>query len=474
MEVNKKPTIQEAESMLRDQHEVDEFFIGIQTLTSEMDPELAQIDAILDDEVIFQMIKCDLSKRYPNTTETGRPSTPVEVILRMLVVKRLFDLSYEKTERYVRDSLVLRRFCRVYFEKVPDDTTLIRWANQITPETLEALNARVTEIATEMKVTRGRKLRTDGTVVESNIHYPTDSSLLNDGVRVISRTLKRAQTMLGDAAGLAKEVFRDRTRSAKRAARKIANLARQSGKAAEQNYRRLVKTTKASLQQAQQVRDALVTQADAAADALRETLDTFIPRVQRVIEQTQRRVFNGEKVPAKEKLVSLFEPHTQIIKRGKLNPDTEFGRKIWLDEVDGGIISGYRILDGNPADCEQWQPSLDHHVNQFARPPDQASADRGVYSAPNEAYAQDLGVKRVILPKRGAKSEARRRHEKQRWFRRGRRWHAGVEGRISVVKRKHGMDRCLDHGEEGFGRWVGWGIIAANLDVMGRTLAARA
>jgi len=301
--------------MLRDQHEVDEFFIGIQSLTSEMEPELAQIDTILDDEVIIQMIKSDLSKRHPRTMETGRPSTPVEVILRMLVVKRLFAFSYEKTERHVRDSLVLRRFCRVYFEDVPDDTTLMRWANQIAPETLEVLNARVTEIATELKVTRGRKLRTDGTVVESNIHYPTDSSLLNDGVRVISRTLKRAQKMLGDAVGLAKEVFRDRTRSAKRAARKIANTARQSGKAAKQSYRRLVKTAQASLRQAQQVRDAMAAQADQAGDALRETLDTFIPRIQQVIEQTQRRVFEGEKVPAEEKLVSLFKPHTSLSRK---------------------------------------------------------------------------------------------------------------------------------------------------------------
>jgi IS5 family transposase len=280
--------------------------------------------------------------------------------------------------------------------------------------------------------------------------------------------------MLDDAVGLAKEVFRDRTRSAKREARKIANTARQSGKAAKQSYRRLVKTAQASLRQAQQVRDAMAAQADQAGDALRETLDTFIPRIQQVIEQTQRRVFEGEKVPAEEKLVSLFKPHTQIIKRGKANQDTEFGHKVWIDEVDGGIISAYRVLDGNPADCEQWQPSLNHHVQQFARPPDQASADRGVYSEPNETYAQDLGVKRVILPKRGTKSDARRQHEQQRWFRRGRRWHAGVEGRISVIKRKHGMDRCLDHGEAGFGRWVGWGIVAANLDVMGRTLAARA
>jgi IS5 family transposase len=460
--------------MLRDRYEVDAFFMRIQTLTSEMEPELAQIDAILDDEAIFQMIKRDMSQRYPQTPQTGRASTPVEVILRMLVVKRLFGFSYAQTEYHVRDSLVLRRFCRVYFEAVPDDTTLIRWANQIQPRTLEALNARVTAIATAMKVTRGRKLRTDGTVVETHIHYPTDNGLLSDGVRVLSRVLKRTQHILDGAPGLAKAVFRDRTRSARHAAREVFRRSRRGREATQPAYRRLVKITNASLQQARQVREALHAQASAVADALREQLDAFIPRIEQVIAQTTRRVFDGEQVPAEDKLVSLFEPHTQIVKRGKLNRNVEFGHKVWLDEVDGGIISHYRILDGNPPDDIQWQPSLDQHGKQFARPPDLASADRGVYSASNEAYAADLGVRRVILPKPGHRSEARRRHERQRWFRRGRRWHAGVEGRISVLKRKFGLGRCLDHGAEGFDRWVGWGILAANLDVMGRTLAARA
>jgi len=459
--------------MLRDRYEEDKFFMDIQVLTSEMEPQLAPIDTILDDDDLFQMITHDFAQRYPQTMQTGRPSTPVEVSLRMLVVKRLYNWSYEKTVWHVRDSLVLRRFCRVYFEDVPDDKTLLRWANLIAPETLEALNARVTTIATELKVTRGRKLRTDGTVVETNIHHPTDSSLLADGVRVLSRTLKRAQQVLQETTDLGQAPFRDRTRSAKRAARRIANQARQSSTAVKNLYRRLVDTTKASVGQAQRVLEALKEATGAAAQGLCETLETFIPRVEQVISQTTRRVFQDEPVPAAEKLVSLFEPHTAIIKRGKANRDTEFGRKVWLDEVDGGLISGYRILEGNPADCDQWQPSLDHHLQQFARPPDQASADRGVYSAPNETYAADLDVKRVILPKPGAKSDARRDHEHQRWFKRGRRWHAGIEGRISVGKRKHGLDRCLDHGEDGFARWVGWGVIAANLDVMGRALAAR-
>jgi len=206
---------------------------------------------------------------------------------------------------------------------------------------------------------------------------------------------------------------------------------------------------------------------------LKATLEQFIPRVEQVVAQTKRRVFEGEKVPASEKIVSIFEPHTAIICRGKANKPVEFGRKVWLDEVEGGIVSDYRILDGNPPDSRQWKPSLAHHVQLFGRPPYQASADRGVYSASNEAYAEQVGVKRVILPKPGYKSEARRQHERQRWFKRGRRFHAGVEGRISVLKRKHGLDRCLYHGDDGFGRWVGWGVIAGNLAVMGTALAAR-
>lgn len=457
--------------MLRDRYEIDKFFMNIQSLATEMDPELSQIDVLLDDDEIFQLVKHDLAQRYPKTMQTGRPSTPVEVILRMLVIKRLYNWSYQATERHVSDSLVLRRFCRLYFEPVPDDTTLIRWAGEIAPVTLEALNARVTAIAAALKVTRGRKLRTDGTVIETNIHHPTDSRLLADGVRVLSRTLKRAQGLLAGATDLTQAAFRDRSRSAKRAARQIAQIVRQGGAAAKKTYRRLVATAKASLRQAQQVSQALEPVASRQAERLRATLETFMPRTQQVIEQTVRRVFGGEKVPAEEKLVSLFEPHSDILKTGKAKHDVFFGHKVWLDEVDGGILSGYRVLDGNPGETDQWLPSLHHHIEQFSHPPWLASADRGLYSDDNEAQATTMGVKRIVLPKPGSKSEERRRHERRSWFRRGRRWHAGVEGRISVLKRKHGLRRCLDHGRAGFERWVGWGVMAANLSVIGRTLA---
>jgi len=454
--------------MLRDKYEVDKFFLGIQELTSEMEPELAQIDKILDDEAIYQMVKGDLAQRYPKTQQTGRKSTPVEVILRMLVVRHLYKLSYEKTEKTVQDSLVLRRFCRVYFENVPDDTTLMRWSNQIKPETLKALHDRIVQIAREQKVTRGRKLRTDGTVVETNIHYPTDSSLLNDGVRVLSRNLKRAQKVLGGGMEIGKSIFRDRSRSARKLKRQIEGLARRGTEKTKPLYQKLVTIARASVKQAQNVIEKLQAEQTKTTEALQQELQNFVARTQQVLEQTVGRVFKQKRVPASEKLVSIFEPHTDIIKRGKAGKPVEFGHKVWLDEVDGGIVSDYRILDGNPGDSDQWQPAIDKHIEQFGKAPDQASADRGVSSQPNEDYATNKGVKRVILPKAGYKSQRRRQHERLSWFRRGRRYHSGVEGRISVLKRKHGLDRCLNRGEDGFERWVGWGIIANNLTKIGR------
>jgi IS5 family transposase len=417
------------------------------------------------------MIRNDLAQRYPKTMTVGRKSTPVEVILRMLAVKHLYDLSYERTEFQVADSLVLRQFCRVYFQAPPDHSTLCRWANLIQPETLQAFNQRVLKLAIDSKLTRGRKLRMDGTVVETNIHHPTDSRLLADSVRVLGRTLTRAKKLLGSGTKLSQETFRNRHRSARRAAKKIAGLSRRGRAKLKPHYQRLVQAARATVRQAEQVLAEMGIQAGKQGLHLIETLQTFIPRAQQVLDQTVRRVFAGEKVPAAKKLVSIFEPHTDIIRRGKPNKETEFGHKVWLGEVEGGFITQYQVLDGNPADDSQWQPLLENHVQQFGQPPWQASADRGVHSADNEAFATKLGVKRVVLPKPGRKSETRRRHERQRWFWRGRRFHAGVEGRISVTKRKYGLSRCRNHLRTGFECWVGWGIVANNLTAMGRGLS---
>ena len=456
--------------MLRDRYETDKFFEAILEIAIEIEPILIKLDKILDDEEIYRLIRTDFSHRYEQTTQTGRNSTPVEVVLRMLAVKHLYNLSYEKTEQQVKDSLALRWFCRVYFEAVPDDTTLIKWANQVQPETLKAFNNRLTHLAVEVKVSKGRKLRTDGTVVESNIQSPRDSQLLVDSVRVLGRTLSRAKEIVGEQGELVKETFRNRIRSARKLGRRISyQLGKRTEAAKEagrQAYKCLIKTVQTTLKQAQQVTDALKQETSQPAQRLQESLDTFIPRVQQVIDQATRRVLHQEKVPASAKIVSIFEPHTDIICRNKTNKPVEYGHKVWLDEVEGGLVTDFRLLDGNPSDDTQWQPALDHHCQLFGRPPDQASADRGVHSADNERLADELGVKRIILPKPGYKSQHRKQHEKLPWFKRGRRWHNGVEGRISVLKRKYDMGRCLYHGQDGFQRWVGWAVIANNCHII--------
>jgi IS5 family transposase len=443
----------------------------VPALSFTLDRVLAQLDTLLDDDTLFQTVKADLAKRFPRTLIDGRPSTPVEVILRLLVIKHLYHWSYAQTVHWVSDSLVLRHFCRIYFERVPDATTLLRWANLIQPETLHAVLDHVVEFARQLKVTHGRKLRIDGTVVETNIHHPSDSTLLYDGVRVLGRTLRKAKQILREAPPAARKLFRDRTRSAKRQMKRIMETARQRGDAAEQAlhaaYQQLLEVTEAMVDQAQQVGAALHQQTSHAARRVRETLEHYVPLVEQVMRQTTRRVLHGEQVPAREKIVSLFEPQTAIIRKGKPGKPTEFGRVVWLDEVEGGIISRYDVLDGNPDETAQLPPSLDHHLQMFGRPPNLLAGDRGLYARENERYATKQGVKHIVLPKPGAKSAKRVAYEQQRWFRVGRNWRAGIEGRIHGLKRGQGLDRCRYHGDAGMERWVGWGVIAHDL----RTIA---
>ncbi len=461
--------------MIVDRYERVNLLEMVPKLTLEMEPKLAQLDRLLEDDVLFTKVKADLSKRYPNSSTLGRHSTPVEVILRMLIVRRLYNWSYEATEHNVSDSLVLRQFTRVYLEAVPDDTTLMRWAKLIGPQTLESLNERVVELARSLRVTRGRKLRTDGTVVETNIHYPTDSSLLADGVRVLGRLLGKAKAVVGE--GVKSGLFRDRSRSVRRLARSIGEMVRRRGQQVEGErkgaYERLLEIAEASRKQAGKVRESLLEQSGEIAEGLAQKLEHFEGLVGKVIEQTRRRVIEGESVPSAEKVVSIFEEHTSIIRRGKAGRDTEYGHKVWIDEVDGGIISGHRVLAGNPSDSTQLEPALENHKLVFGKPPELVSADRGVYSPENESKCERMGVLQACLPKPGRKSAEREAHERQKWFRRGMRYRAGVEGRISVMKRRGYLGRCRDKAEQGFVRWVGWGVLTANLETVARSLAFR-
>jgi len=236
--------------MIVDRYDPINLFEMIPKLNLKMEPELAQLDRLLEDDVLFERVKADLSRRYPNSARLGRHSTPVEVILRMLVVKRLYNWSYEQTEHFVSDSIVLRQFWRLYLEGAPDDTTLIRWANVIGSETVASLNDRAVELARSLKVTRGRKLRVDSMVVQTDIHHPTDSALLADGVRVLSRLLRRAKKALSaEVIGRLgkKEAFRTRNRSVRRVSQRLHRIARRKGEKARKElkeaYQKLIAIT---------------------------------------------------------------------------------------------------------------------------------------------------------------------------------------------------------------------------------------
>jgi IS5 family transposase len=485
--------------MIRDRYAPACLFTLVSQLHLEFEPELAELDRLLEDDVVFQRVRADLARRRPKSLLTGRPSTPVEVILRLLVVKHLYQWSYEQTEDFVNDSLVLRQCCRLGPAPVPDDTTLLRWANGLPPATLHRLLDRVTERARSLKVTRGRELRLDSTVVETDVHHPPDSTLPAAGVRVLSRLVKRAKGLVGDGAAAGRdrcrELWRDRTRAAKRLARRIGeSMARtlrrgghDGGRAARapagapagegerrELYGRLLVVARASRRRAERVRELVAAAPDdPAAGRLRATLDRFVPLVERAIAQAERRVLRGERVPATEKVLSLFEPHTALIRRGKARQPTEFGATVVLDEVEGGLVTRYALFAGNPDDAASLLPGLAHHQECFGRPPDLLAADRHFCSTEHCRRAAAAGVRHVALPKRGQSAPGDRERERARWFRRGHRFRVGIEGRISVLRRRFGLRRCRYRGPAGLERWVGWGIIAHNLRTIGRAVARR-
>jgi IS5 family transposase len=461
--------------MLRDRAAVVDLFALVPALELRFEPELAELDWLLEDDRIFAEVKADLSRRRPHTTETGRPSTPVEVILRLLVVQHLYDWSYAQTEHFVGDSLVLRQFCRLGFEPVPHHTTLMRWSNLLQPETMHRLLDRVTELARSLKVTRGRKLRIDSTVVATAIHYPTDSTLLFDGVRVLSRLVRQAATAL---SGSARRLGIRRTRLAKQLVRRIEATAAVHATTADRTqrpklYRRLLAVAQASIHQAHQMQRWLTGWSDdATAQRLEAALQRTAPLVQQVIAQAERRVLHGESVPASDKLVSLFEPHTAIVRRGKAHLPAEFGRKIMLDEVDGGLITRYAVMAGNPPDAPELPTSLVHHQTTFERVPALLTADRAFFTLDNDQLARDFRIRSVALPRPGPLTDTSKHQQHRAAFRRAYRWRAGIEGRISVLKRQFGLDRCRYHGEAGLERWVGWGLLAHNLRQISRSVVA--
>jgi transposase, IS5 family len=452
--------------MLIDRYPVEDIFARVPQMIARIDPVLKQLDRLLDDDEVYQRVRDDFSKRHRHTLVHGRHSSPVEVLLRLVLLKHLYQWSYQETEDQVDQNLILRWFCRVYWGPVPDDTTLSRWANTLRPQTLHELNDRVVVLARQAKVTKGRKLRLDATCVQTEIHHPTDSGLLVDSVRVLSRIVGRAKGFIQGQVSHVEQVCRSRLRTARRTAQTLHRQLRRKGeeKEAEQQklYQKLVETTEQMVQQTRKVVRVLSKETQKSARHLVQQAEQMLPLVERVIAQTRTRVLEGKKKAASEKVLSLFEPHTRAIPRHKGGALVEFGRQVVLDEVEGGIVTRYEILE-HPTEHGQAVEAVAHHQQLFARPPDLVTADRGVHSAETEEQLRAAGVKRVAIPVVNKASEARQALERTRAFRRGYRWRAGIEGRIASLRRDYGWRKCRYHGMDGMERWLGLGVIASNL-----------
>jgi IS5 family transposase len=445
---------------------------------SQWEPWMKQIDPLLEDEELLDLVHTALGKRRPQSRQRGRKQTPAEVVVRLLALKHVRNWSYGVLEREVRANVVYRKFTRIEAGKVPDAKSLARQCQALGPEVIEKIHQRLVVMAHEKKVVRGRKLRVDTTVVETNIHYPTDSSLLADGVRVLTRTMRKITALAGEAG----THLRDRLRSAGRQAMQIARTSRNKGAQVQEQlqrgYRKLLTVSRKVVNQARRFGEEIATGVKRARgqqkilQGLRRKLETTIPLVKQVIRQTRARVFRGNP-HAPDKLLSLFEPQTEVIRKGKASRPNEFGKMVKIQEGENQIITSYRVYAERPSDSDLVEESIQVHQQRLGRVPDLLAGDAGFYSAANERAALAMGVKYVSIPSRSTKSAARKQHQKQRWFKKGQKWRTGCEGRISVLKRRHGLNRSRYRGADGMERWVGLGVIADTLINIGTVLAER-
>jgi IS5 family transposase len=354
---------------------------------------------------------------------------------------------------------------------VPDAKTLARIAQSLGAEVIAELHRRLVEIAQEEGVIQGRKLRVDTTVVETNIHYPTDSSLLGDGARVLTRTMKKIETK----AGKLKRKVRNRTRSISKRVIAIAHKGAEGEAKRKEPYQELLRFSRQVLNEAKRVVAEVEEMSAKKRKGLRglcEYLAEMAGRVRQVVKQAKVRVFDGvTDLPGK--IVSLFEPHSEIIRKGKASKPTEFGKLVQVQETENQIITHYDVFDRRPSDRDLLLGAVETHARVLGRVPHLATADAGYYSRAQEQAVEEKGVKWVAVPNRNTKSAERKKKEHSRWFKKAQRWRTGCEGRISVLKRRHGLTRCRYRGAAGMKRWVGLGVMADTLISMGNVLAAR-
>src|SRR6202043_3382630 len=381
---------------------------------------------VLGDKEIVAAIYEALAKRHPQSRTRGRPGTPAEVVLRLLVLKHMRNWSYGVLEREVRANLVYRDFTRVGGTKMPDAKTMGRWGVAVGPVVVKQIHERIVQIARDHRVAQGRRMRVDTTVVETNIHYPTDSSLLGDGVRVLTRTMKKITKIAGKVGAK----LRDRSRSVKLRVLDIARAARSKAKQSQEKLKRaygqLLNSTSRVVGQAKRFSTEVATGVKRSTDFLQQLalenlrcqIDAMVPLVRQVMKQTRARVLRGD-TRADGKILSLFEPATEVIRKGKAGKPNEFGKMVKLQEAENQIVTDYEVYDRRPSDSDLLIGAVEAHQARLGRTPRPVAADAAFYSAKNEVAAKAKGVKRFCVPIPTTKSPEPKREQKKPEFRNG-------------------------------------------------------
>ena len=426
--------------------------------------ELARIDAYLDDERFITPWRALFAARL------GRPSIPVQTLLRLLYLKHRYQLGYRTLCREVADSISWRRFCHIPLDQpVPHPTTLVKLVGRAGPKTIEQLNhALLAKLAGE-RVLRCRKLRIDTTVVEADIDHPTDADLLEHAVRTLGGLVRRVH-----ARGAAtRTLFRDRSRAAGRRLKQISRtLRRRTGQAPAEIDRltaQVAQIARRTLAQAERVarnaRRALGRRpGDGRLERLVARLEETTTQTHRLLDQTRQRLCGNRVIG--DRLISLADPDARPIRKGKPHKPTEFGYTVLLAEDERGFVADHLLSKGNPADAPQLLPAVHRVAALRGRPPATVVADRGFGFAANDRALAELGVRRIGLQRTGTPSRTRRELEQTRAFKRMRNWRVGIEARISHLKRSFGLRRTRLRRLAGAQTWVGLGIFAYNLQRM--------
>ena len=442
-----------------------------------LNPMLAAISDFIDDNAqLVERVRRDLVRGLKNPG-TGRNGLTAGQVIRSLVLMRVKNWDYRELRERIADGYTLRRFTDFYSRPVPKHDAFNRAFNRLTPKSLEAINDLVVRAAVEAGLEDGKRLRVDTTVAQTDIHHPTDCTLLWDTVRVVTRLVGQLDDVLPPGV----PGFTNHTRSARRRMQQIQRMTpKQRERRQVRKYRELIRTTEQVVENARGVllqtkeircEDLL---ADISADALRKEIERHCVLGDRVVDQARRRVLLGEDVPVAEKIFSIFETHTDLIMRGKADKPVEFGHKVFLAESACGLITQYRVLDGNPCDEKHVEPSLQDHKETFGRAPELYGSDRAFYSQENVKACVEAGVKIVCIPQRGGKKTAdREAYESTPAFKKRQRFRAGIEGRISVLFRGRGMKRAFCEGREHFELLIGAAVLANNLMIIGNLLNKR-